>query len=277
MRTVVVGRCSNLSRRLVRVLPDAVLVSARELAHVDIRSVLPDRPFALVLNHFQPATGLQDVRSPTSYVDLALSTTARLLEAVADVDCHKVIYTSSAAVYGDNLACREDDVPRITTLHGGLKISNEYLVRDVCVERGLDYTVVRLFNLYGGEDRFSVVGRIVAAVREQQPLSVANQGNAVRDFVHVDDVATCYLQLLGRTGMPTVNVASGQGISVRNIVDAVRLRGYALTTTSVDRREIRFSTADITRLSEVVDPTGFTRVIDHVLSELGQRDPLFAE
>jgi len=269
VKTVIVGRSSNLSVGLAATLPEPVLLSARQLASVDVRSVLPREPFVLVMNHFQPASRLNDLTSPTSYLQLALTTTARLLEGIADHDCRKVLYTSSAAVYGDNVACREDDIPRAPNLHAALKASNEHLVRSFCADRGLDHTVVRLFNLYGGEDQFSIVARIVAAVRGRQPLVLANQGNAIRDFIHLKDVVACYRTLLELRGLSTVNVATGEGTSVRSIVDAVRLRGHHLDTTSVRSSEIRISTADVSRLSEVVEVERFVRVIDHVLTELG--------
>lgn len=269
MKTVIVGRSSNLSRRLAAGLADALLVSARELALVDVQSVLPREPFVLVMNHFQPAGRLNDLTNPSGYVQLALTTTARLLEGITDHDCRKVLYTSSAAVYGDNVACHEDDIPRAANLHAALKMSNEHLVRGFCAARGIEHTVVRLFNLYGGEDQFSIVARIVAAVRNGRPLTLANQGNAIRDFVHLDDVVACYRTLLDLRGLPIVNVATGEGTSVRSIVDAVRLRGHRLETTSVRSREIRISTADVSRLSEVVEVERFVRVIDHVLTELG--------
>jgi UDP-glucose 4-epimerase len=268
MKTVIVGRNSNLSRSLAGRLANPVLLSARDLATVEVRKVLPQEPFVLVMNHFQPATQLTHVREPEAYVELALATTARLLAGVIGLDCRKMVYTSSAAVYGDNVACREDAVPQAASLHAALKISNEHLVRAFCADRGIDHTVVRLFNLYGGADKFSIVARIMAAVRNQTPLTLANQGNAIRDFVHIDDVASCYAALLRVRDLPTINVATGEGTSVRSIVDAVRLRGHSLVTTSVRRKEIRISTADVGRLSEVVEVEGFTRVIDHVLKEL---------
>lgn len=268
MKTVIVGRSSNLSTGLATILSDTVLLSARELLSVDVRTVLPHEPFALVMNQFQPASRLGDLASPTDYVQMALMTTARLLESLSHHDCRKILYTSSAAVYGDNVACREDDVPRAGSLHAALKLSNEHLVRSFCADRELDCTVVRLFNLYGGQDKFSIVARIVAAVRNQQVLMLANDGNAVRDFVHRDDVVNCYRTLLDLRDVPTVNVATGEGTSVRSIVDAVRLRGHRLETTSVHTNEIRMSTADVTRLAEVVPVDRFVNVMDHVLSEL---------
>ena len=268
MRTVIVGRSSNLSKGLSAALPGSILLSARELATVDIASMLPREPFMLVMNHFQPAAQLRDLSDPTAYVDLALRTTARLLDSIVGRNCRKVLYTSSAAVYGDNVACREDDVPQAANLHAALKATNEHLVRSVCADQGVDCTVVRLFNLYGGQDGFSIVARIVAAVQTRRPLVLANEGNAVRDFVHLSDVVACYKRLLETPGMPIINVATGRGTSVRSIVDAVRLRGLCLETRSVRTSEIRISTADVSLLSKVIDVGRFINVIDYVLGEL---------
>jgi nucleoside-diphosphate-sugar epimerase len=268
MKTIIVGRSSNLSAGLASALPDAVLVSARRLASADVGRELPREPFVLVMNQFQPSGSLNDLASPTSYLQLAVTITAKLLEGIEHHDCRKIIYTSSAAVYGDDIACTEESIPRATNLHAALKASNEYLVSGFCADRGLDYTVVRLFNLYGGQDNFSIIARILAAVRKKQPLVLMNQGNAIRDFIHIDDVVTCYRALLDCRDLPFINVATGEGTSVRSIVDAVRLRGYTLQTTSVRGSEIRVSTADVTRLSHITDTDGFIRVIDHVLAEL---------
>jgi UDP-glucose 4-epimerase len=268
VKTVIVGRHSNLSNGLASALPDTLILSAREIAGTARPPVLPQEPFHLVLNHFQPARQRNDVTNPTGYVELAMMTTARLLESAASRDCRKILYTSSAAVYGDNVVCREEDVPQAANLHAALKVSNEHLVTSFCADRGLDCTIVRLFNLYGGHDEFSIVARIVAAVRHQHPLMLANEGNAVRDFVHLDDVVWCYRALLGRRQLPVINVATGEGTSVRSIVDAVRLRGHCLDTTSVQTDEIRMSTADVTLLSQVVPVRSFVNVIDHVLREL---------
>jgi hypothetical protein len=147
--------------------------------------------------------------------------------------------------------------------HDQLYKGHDDLIRALaCADRGLDCTVVRLFNLYGGQDQFSMVARILAAVRRQKALVLINDGNAVRDFVHLDDVLACYRRLLGLRGLPTINIATGKGTLVRNIVDAVRLRGHRLNTTSVLSDEIRISTADVSRLSRSwgsgVSPTSLT-------------------
>lgn len=268
MLTLVVGRSSNLSTRLAATLDDCLLVSARHLTVDSLAATLPDREYQVVINSFQPSARLRDLSDPVRYVDLSLGVTARVLQALVGTRCLKVVYTSSASVYGNNVSCSESDPSQAGDLHSGLKVANEHLVRGFCQDQGIDATVARLFNMYGAEDTFSVVAKVLAAVRTGSVLSVANDGNAVRDFVHIDDVVSTYRALLQTSALPVVNVASGVGVSVRTIVDDVRLHGYRLETVSQPRQEIRVSTADTSLLSGLVDASGFTQVVDHVLTEL---------
>jgi UDP-glucose 4-epimerase len=273
--TLVVGRSSNLSTRLASSLGECILVSARGLTPASLAALIPPDDYRVVINSFQPSARLGDLSDPVAFVDLSLGVTARVLEAVAGTRCVKLVYTSSASVYGNNVSCAEDAPCQAGDLHSGLKVANENLVRGFCTEQGIDATVARLFNMYGGEDNFSVVAKVVAAVMTGSVLPVANDGNAVRDFVHIDDVVETYRKLLQTTALPVVNVASGVGVSVRTIVDAIRFHGYPLETVSRARAEIRVSTADVTLLSRLVDVGSFTHVVDHVLAELRDRTRMF--
>lgn len=266
MKTLILGASSNLSRHLAAAWPDVMTLSARAL--LDGAPLPPsDGPLTVVLNNFQPATRLGDVSDPRRYVDLSITATARLLESTADYDVRKLIYTSSAAVYGDNAECHEDDRPRASGLHAGLKIANEDLVRRVGHARGISVTIARLFNLYGGDDAFSIVSKIVRAAREQQPLTLANGGRAIRDFVHIDDVVAAYTAL--RTcDHHIVNVASGVGVSVRMLLDALSVRGVEVPTETHRRTEIRFSAANVDRLETLLDVGRFKRAVDFVVDEV---------
>jgi UDP-glucose 4-epimerase len=265
MLTLIVGRASNLSERLSTKLQHCIRIPARNLTQGRLAPLLPDREYRLVINSFQPATQLQDLSNPVDYVDLSIGVTARVLDAIAGTSCTKIIYTSSASVYGDNVDCKESSLPCATELHSGLKLANEQLVARACQNLGIDSTIVRLFNMYGGQDRFSVIAKILAAVQTGGVLTIANDGNAVRDFIHIDDVVRTYEAVLQARGVPVVNVASGVGVSIRTILDALHYHGHDLVTRSQKRDEIRVSTADVDVLSGLIDCSKFTNVIDYVL------------
>lgn len=276
MLTVVVGENSNLSQRLAARLPECQVLSGRALKTVaEVRRAVPDnREYALVINSFRSASWLRDVSDPTAYVDLSIALTARLLEAVVETPCRKVIYTSSASVYGDDVRCREDSRARASDLQSSLKLANEQLVLRFCELHRLDATVARLFNMYGGRDHFSIVSKVIEAVRTGSTLGLTNGGRAVRDFVHVDDVVTSYRALLSAHSVPVVNVASGVGVSIRTIIDGVQLHGHPLRTVSTSRDEISVSAAEVSILGEMVDVAGFTQVLDYVVTELATGQPV---
>jgi nucleoside-diphosphate-sugar epimerase len=156
VQTIIAGQSSNLTESLATRLPNVRVLSARAIVASE-GSLLPKRPYRLVINSFQPASRLRDLSQPRAYVDQAIGATARLLEDVDPRHCLKVLYTSSASVYGDAVNCSEAMLVSARDLHSGLKVANEQLVRGVCAARGIDATIARLFNLYGGRDTFSVV------------------------------------------------------------------------------------------------------------------------
>jgi UDP-glucose 4-epimerase len=274
--TLVVGARSNLSRHLARGLPGEVrLVATADVLAGRLPSLLPAAPYRLVLNNFPPATALGDLGSPSRYVADAVDATALALEAVVGTACRQVVYTSSASVYGDNVCCHEDHPLSGGSLYAALKMANERLVATVCGDHDLPSTTVRLFNLYGGDDRFSVLSKVVARVRDGQPLVVTNAGRAVRDFVHVQEATRAYAAILRADAPAVVNVGSGVGTSVGMVLDAVALHGFALRTVPVQRTEISFSVADVSRLTALDPGLTFRPVVDHVLAELSA-DPAAA-
>lgn len=267
MKTVIIGRRSNLSVALAAALDDVQVVSATDV----LDGTGPDcgsGPLRVVINAFQPATRLRDYSAPVDYVERAIGVTARVLAELAELDVRRVVYTSSASVYGDNILCSEDDPARPTDLHASLKLANEHLVRNVCRERGVPHTVARVFNMYGGDDRFSIISKVIRAVRRGETLTLVNGGNAIRDFVHIDDVVASFRAILDATERETINVASGRGVSIAGMLDSVRRAGFEVSTTNITRSEIKISTANVERLGELVDTGAFTRVEDHILAVL---------
>jgi len=267
MKTLIIGRRSNLSAALHSALSESERVASAEvLSGLE----LPDGPFRVVINAFQPATQLRNFDDPRAYIERGIGVTARLLETLRGSDVQRVVYTSSASVYGDNIHCSEDDPARPTDLHASLKLANEHLVRNVCRGLGVPHTVARVFNMVGGEDRFSIVSKIAAAVRDGSTLTLVNNGNAIRDFVHIDDVVAGLRAVLDGTEYETINVASGRGTSVGAMIETVRRAGHDIATETISRKEIKVSTANVERLATLVDTASFLRIEDHLLSLLDE-------
>ena len=121
--------------------------------------------------------------------------TENLMEEVLNSEIEKVVYTSSSSVYGNNKSCVEADLPKPLSLHATLKLANEKLVSQFCLAEGVDYTIARVFNMYGGYDEFSIVSKIIKAYKNHQniiqPYRFADAGTGIAGWEYIDkDTAT---------------------------------------------------------------------------------------
>lgn len=270
IKTIIIGKNSNLSRRLAATLSAAVLVSARDvLADVKVLEPFKESRIKLVLNNFQTSTELDSLQHPSDYIDMAIVTTAKVLEYFCFSQVEKVIYTSSSSVYGNNILCTETDDLQPLNLHAALKVANERLVSKVCEDNGIDYTLARIFNMYGGEDKFSVISKIINACQNRQTMTLVNNGNAIRDFTHIDDVVDIYRRLIEIPGLPIINVGTGNGQSIKSIMDFLRHHNISLNIRSIERDEIKVSTASNRLLIETVGKKDFIEIEDYLTRALG--------
>ncbi|OQX60234.1 MAG: hypothetical protein B5M52_00715 [Helicobacteraceae bacterium 4484_230] len=275
--TIIIGKSANLSIALAKALPDIRLISSQHPAE-DLKRLGLGKTDSVnvIFNNFQRSTMLYDASVPTAYVQRALMCTAEVLEYLekSGVTVLKVLYTSSSSVYGNNIFCKEEDPLIPTSLHASLKITNEKLVESFCKKNGYDYTICRVFNMYGGNDSFSIISKIIRAARENIELTLYNNGNALRDFIHIDDVVTVYKALLKTGDTPIVNVGTSNGISVKHILDFLRNHQIEIRYKTIDKEELRISTADISRLQKILPDLKFGRAEDYILKQLetGERD-----
>lgn len=160
--------------------------------------------------------------------------TLNVLEACAAGGARRVIFASSAAVYGSALVpVPENTPPRPESAYGWTKAVGEQMVVRCGVERGLEYAVLRLANCYGPgqehKDDPGVIYHWLNAARLGAPLRIA-AGRRTRDFVHVQDVAEAIaLAVDARLTGETLNISSGVETSLHDLAALVcRITGAAL-------------------------------------------------
>lgn len=184
----------------------------------------------------------ESVKFPLVTYDQNVTGTAVLLEAMATAGTARIVFSSSAAVYGTP---RVDVVTESTETnpqspYGETKLIGEWLIRDQAVAAGLAYTSLRYFNVVGsGTDevadtsphnlfplifRALAEGRTPAIFGDDYPTV---DGTCVRDYVHVADVAEAHVSAAkalmdGKALEPVYNLGSGAGTSVGEIMAAVK-------------------------------------------------------
>ena len=222
----------------------------------------------VIINAFQPANQLSDFSDPVEYLNQSLGVLARTMEWAKFSQCSRLIYTSSAVVYGNNADCKEDDAVQTNGLHGAFKVAAEQLVAGFSQSYGIDYTIVRPFNLYGGEDHFSVIHRLEQATKSSSPFRVINLGASLRDFTHVTDAAKTYLELTAGTNPGIINIGRGKGICVTELIDVLRGNEIELTIEHITRDEVQACVANTERLAQFIDVEKFLDPLTYLSTQV---------
>jgi UDP-glucose 4-epimerase len=170
----------------------------------------------------------QCAQEPRLALEALVDGTFNVVEAAVSARVKKVLGASSASVYGlaDEFPTAEHHHPyNNRTLYGAAKLFNEALMRSFHEMYGLDYLMLRPFNVYG--PRMDVYGaytevfiRWMERIAAGQPPLILGDGNQTLDFIHVEDVARAYI-LAAKTDFTDAvfNVASGEETSLRGLAE----------------------------------------------------------
>ncbi|MCW8895349.1 NAD(P)-dependent oxidoreductase [Sulfurimonas sp.] len=272
--TLIIGKRSNLSKKIFEQFDDCVLISSSEIDN-NLESILKycnSGVVNIILNNFQASVLLNDDNDFDDYIIKSLLNTSRILSFLINnnIVINKLIYTSSSSVYGNNKFCSENDQVKPMSLQAALKISNEELIKRICAKNQINYTIARVFNMYGGDDKFSVISKIKDSCLNKKTLNIINGGRAIRDYINIDDVVYIYKVLIyNRTKYPTIlNVASGNGKRVIDIINSLKSRGVVMDINNIQRDEIKASVADVTLLGEIVDTEKLLDVKNFLFNKL---------
>jgi len=230
-----------------------------------------------VVIHFAASIEVEEsVRDPLKYYMNNVGNTLNLLDAMARADVKNLIYSSTAAVYGnpDRMPVDESFEPKPINPYGATKAMIEIVLRDLAAAKDFHYMALRYFNV-AGADPESRIGQayknpthlitraLKTAKGEYEKLSIYGtdyetpDGTCIRDYIHVDDLARAHaraLDYLLRTKQSDImNCGYGHGSSVREVVDVVKkVTGVDLPVEETGRRAGDASeiVADSRRLKE---------------------------
>jgi nucleoside-diphosphate-sugar epimerase len=152
-----------------------------------------------------------------------------LMRAFVDAGGRRAVLAGTCAEYdwqalaaGESVRCLEGLTPLVPrTLYGACKHATHLVTAGLAAEQGVELAWGRIFHLYGPGEQ---PGRLVPAIA--RPLLAgesvaASDGAQVRDFSHVRDVADGFVALLDSHVQGAVNVASGEGVTVREVVELI--------------------------------------------------------
>lgn len=187
--------------------------------------------------------------------------TLNLCEAMREAGIRRVLFASSAAVYGNNGEGEpiSEDTPKAPlTPYAADKLSSEHYLDFYRRQHGLEPAIFRFFNIYGPRQDPSspysgVISIFTERARKGLPIAVFGDGEQTRDFVYVGDLVEVLVQALESSEVQegAVNVGLNQATSLKQLLDAVGdvLGGLPEVSYQAARQgDIRHSRANNARL-----------------------------
>jgi len=223
----------------------------------------------------------ESMRDPLGYYRNNAMTTRSLLNVAVKCGVNRFIFSSTAAVYGnpDQMPVPEHAPTRPLSPYGSSKLMAEIMLHDVASAHGMNYVVLRYFNVAGADPQarigLATVGAthllkiaVEAATGQRAKIDVFGtdyptpDGSCIRDFIHVSDLAQAHLAALtylrGGGVSTTLNCGYGRGYSVLEAIEAVRrvsARNFAVQYAPRRAGDIMTMVADAGRIRKLLDWT----------------------
>ncbi|MFP7446489.1 UDP-glucose 4-epimerase GalE [Bacillus sp. MMSF_3328] len=255
------------------VVVDSLETGHREAVHPDakfhqgdirdkefLRSVFEKESIDGVLHFAANSLVGESMENPLKYFNNNVYGTQVLLEVMTEFDVKNIVFSSTAATYGEQktMPITEEMPANPTNAYGETKLTMEKIMKWCETAHDLKYVSLRYFNVAGarstgeiGEDHQPETHLIPiilqVALGQREHISIfgddydTEDGTCIRDYIHVEDLinahllALQYLQNGGKSEI--INLGSGQGFSVKEMIEAVReVTGHEIPDKVVPRR-----------------------------------------
>jgi UDP-glucose 4-epimerase len=199
----------------------------------------------------------ESVAHPTLYFRANVGATVALLDAMRGAGVKRIVFSSTAAVYGepDEVPIPETAETRPTNPYGASKLAVDHVLRFEAAASGVGAVSLRYFNVAGAYGRHGECHEpethliplvLRAAAGESDGVKIFGtdyptpDGTAIRDYIHVEDLAAAHILALDATRRPgheIFNLGNGTGFSVREVVETARAAtGREIPTVEAPRR-----------------------------------------
>ena len=249
----------NLSRGHRKAVPEGLLVEGEVADRAQLVKILRERKIDAVMHFAAFALVNESVNDPSLYYRNNVIAALELLDAMREAEVHKIVFSSTTATYGepDVIPIPETTPQKPINPYGFTKLVIEQALADYAAAYGFAYAALRYFNAAGarpdgtiGEDH-SPESHLIpivlqVALGQRDKITVYGDdyptpdGTCIRDYIHVDDLGDAHLRALERLQPGKgicVNLGTGRGTSVREIIEACReVTGHPIPEVMGERR-----------------------------------------
>lgn len=221
----------------------------------------------------------ESVKYPEKYFQNNVLGAVSLLESMKDIGVKKIIFSSSACVYGaaKNLPITEDTPLAPDNPYGATKASVEAFIQSYHAIYGFDAMILRYFNPYGPGELHNpethAIPNFVKATLAKKPIPLYWKGEQIRDFIYIEDLAHAHIDVLKLSGFNIFNLGTETGIKVKDVVEEIfKIVGYKVPINDLGKRpgDVHASYASSKKLQKAVGwkakvdlSSGLRRTIDY--------------
>jgi UDP-glucose 4-epimerase len=234
------GREANIPRDTAVTVVEGTVTDSAEVRRL---MAAADRVIHAAARNIQAST-----RNPRDDFEVNVGGTLNVLLAARELQTQRVLYTSSASVYGNplHLPVNEVDAVNLLTPYAVSKFAGEGYCRAFQESYGISTTVLRYSNVYGPgqvpDSGYSgVIGKFIGSALARRPTQIHGDGEQTRDFTYVDDVVDATLLALTapKADGEVYNVATGRETTINGLAELIaRATGSAPRPEHIDKRDI---------------------------------------
>ena len=247
----------DLSTGLARKVPQNVVFEKIDLAETNkLAQIMKSNNVEGVIHLAAKKAVGESMNNPSLYYKENIGGFISLLEAMSQADVKRIVYSSSAAVYGTPTENKvtEKSATNPESPYGETKLVGEWLLKADEKARQLQWIALRYFNVVGAANPElgdtgvnNLVPMVFRALSNNQRPQVFGgdyatpDGSCIRDYIHISDLADSHLiaaqKLLNENYCGIINIGRGKGFSVRQVMDTIsEVLGQNINYEVIDRR-----------------------------------------
>lgn len=253
---------ANISR--VKSIQDRISIYRGNLTQIDvIKEIIVKNKISIVFHlasSLIPSSGEDQYNNDLENVVLP---TIKLLPIFSKLKVKFVFFSSGGAIYGKktNGIFSENDMLRPISYYGQSKLIIEESIKFESRRSGLSYLILRPSNPYGiGQSLYGKQGLIATCIHNiltNQPIEIWGDGSVVRDYIYIDDFVNIVAEILNKKAEnQIVNIGSGQGYSVNQVLDVFKIliKEKNIDLKFLEGRPVDASTIvlDVTKLNSII-------------------------
>tara|TARA_B110000977_G_scaffold191751_1_gene264307 strand:- start:1390 stop:3636 length:2247 start_codon:yes stop_codon:yes gene_type:complete len=225
-QTIIFGKKSILSTELKKKIKKSLVISIDDfLSDKKILKKYKNKKINIIVNSFFPSSKLSEITSYHEFFKKSIEDLSRLLDTLDVFSINKIIYSSSSSIYNsyDNFI-KKDSFNR--KIYSSSKFACENLIANFCQKNNISFNICRIFNMYGNNDSFSIISKIIKCYRTGNKFYLNNNGKAIRDFIDVKDVANVYKNILPSSSRGIIDLGNGFGYEINDILSKIGLKNF---------------------------------------------------